>query len=236
MAKLVFDIETAGEDFDSLDETTQKTLTRWVSQSYIEGSPEYEKAIEKVKMETVFSPATSQIVAIGILDCDKDRGVVYFQAPGEKMGAFEEDGIEFKPTTEKEMLERFWYGVKEYDELISFAGRTFDVPFILIRSAVHGIRATKDLMSNRYLGSQKFGALHVDLLDQLSFYGAFRRQTLHAFTRAFGIKSPKASGVSGDNVTELFNEKKYKDIARYNARDLHATKELYEYWNAYIRF
>ena len=236
MGRLVFDIETAGEDFDSLDETTQKTLTRWVEQSYVEGSPQYKKAIEKVKMETVFSPATSQIVAIGVLDYDKDKGVVYFQAPGEKMEAFEEDGIEFKPTTEKEMLEGFWRGVDEYDEFISFGGRMFDVPFMLIRSAIHNVRATKDLMSNRYLGSQKFGALHVDLLDQLSFYGAFRRQTLHAFTRAFNIESPKASGVSGENVTEFFNEKKYKDIARYNVGDLRATKALYEYWNAYIRF
>ena len=28
--KLVFDIETIGSDFDSLDHTTQEVLTRWI--------------------------------------------------------------------------------------------------------------------------------------------------------------------------------------------------------------
>ena len=238
MAKLIFDIETAGEDFDSLDETTQKMLTRWVKQNIVANSDEYEKALDGVKHDTVFSPLTSQIVAIGVLDYEKDKGVVYFQAPGENIEKFEENGIEFKPTTEKEMLEGFWKGAENYNEFISFNGRGFDVPFMMIRSAIHGVRATKDLMSNRYLGSQKFGAVHVDLQDQLTFYGAFGRKgmSLHMFARAFGIESPKASGISGDNVTELFREKKYKEIARYNVGDLHATKELYDYWQKYLRF
>jgi hypothetical protein len=30
MATLVFDIETVGEDFDALDETSQDVLTRWI--------------------------------------------------------------------------------------------------------------------------------------------------------------------------------------------------------------
>ena len=59
--------------------------------------------------------------------------------------------------------------------------------------------------------------------------------SLHMFTRAFGIKSPKDSGVSGDNVTELFKQKKYTDIAKYNAGDLWETKELYDYWQKYLR-
>ncbi|KKU11540.1 MAG: hypothetical protein UX16_C0012G0014 [Parcubacteria group bacterium GW2011_GWB1_45_7] len=101
MAKLIFDIETAGEDFDSLDETTQKMLTRWVKQNIVANSDEYEKALDGVKHDTVFSPLTSQIVAIGVLDYEKDKGVVYFQAPGENIEKFEENGIEFKPTTEK---------------------------------------------------------------------------------------------------------------------------------------
>ena len=92
-------------------------------------------------------------------------------------------------------------------------------------------------MSNRYLGSQKYDAKHVDLLDQLSFYGAVRRRgNLHMWCHAFGIKSPKSEGITGDDVGRLFKEKKFQDIAKYNAGDLRATKELYEYWNTYIRF
>ena len=238
MAKLIFDIETAGEDFDSLDETTQKMLTRWVKQNIVEGSDEYEKALEGVKHDTVFSPLTSQIVAIGLLDYERKKGVVYFQAPDEKIDPFKEGDIEFKPVSEKEMLEGFWKGVESYNEFISFNGRGFDVPFMMIRSAIHGVRVSKDLMSNRYLGLQKYGALHVDLQDQLTFYGALARKgmSLHMFARAFGIKSPKADGVSGDDVTQLFKDKKYLDIARYNVGDLWATRDLYDYWEKYLRF
>lgn len=30
MSKLIFDIETVGENFDELDEVTQEALTRWI--------------------------------------------------------------------------------------------------------------------------------------------------------------------------------------------------------------
>lgn len=238
MAKLVFDIECAGESFDELDETTQYMLTRWLERSIPEDTPEYEKTLERIKDDLVFSPLTSEIIALGVLDCDKERGVVYFQAPGEKIEHFEEGGIEFKKATEKEMLESFWRGADEYSEFISFNGRGFDVPFIMIRSAILGIRPTKNLVGARYLYQHPQGAVHVDLQEQLTFYGALRRtgMSLHMAARAFGIESPKADGVTGDNVTELFRGKKYLDIARYNARDLQTTKELYLRWNAYLRF
>jgi len=238
MAKLIFDIETAGENFDEFDETTQKMLTRWVKQNIVEDSDEYEKALDGVKHDTVFSPLTSQIVAIGGMDYETGNGVVYFQAPDEKIEPFEEGGIEFKPSTEKEMLEKFWEGAHKYDEFISFNGRGFDVPFMMIRSAINGVKPTKNLIGPRYLYQHPQGAVHVDLQDQLTFYGALGRKgmSLHMFARAFGIESPKANGVSGDDVTALFREKKYKEIAKYNVGDLRATKELYDYWDKYLRF
>jgi len=59
---------------------------------------------------------------------------------------------------------------------------------------------------------------------------------LHLWTRAFGIPSPKAGGVTGDDVTPLFKKKKYLEIARYNVGDLIATKALYEKWQTYLQF
>jgi len=106
---------------------------------------------------------------------------------------------------------------------------------MMIRSAIHKIRPTKDLMSNRYLFSQKYDAKHVDLADQLSFYGARKRESLHLCTRAFGIKSPKTEGVTGDDVGRLFKEGKYEDIAKYNRNDLIATRDPYAYWEKYLK-
>ncbi len=236
MSKLVFDIETIGEDFDGLDEATQDSLTRWIKkESGTDG--QYQEALKELKDGLGFSPLTGQIVAIGVLDCEKDKGVIYYQSPGTDEQDFEEDNIKFRPMPEKQMLESFWNGAKSYKEFISFNGRTFDVPFMMVRSAINGIRPTKDLMSNRYLSSQKFEAKHIDLLDQLSFYGSVRRKgTLHLWSRAFGITSPKAEGVTGDDVGRLFKEGRYLDIAKYNVGDLRATKSLYEYWEKNLKF
>lgn len=236
MSKLIFDIETVGENFDELDATTQEVLTKWIKKE-TEGEPEYQEALKDLKEGLGFSPLTGEIVAIGVLDYEKNKGAVYFQTPGKNMQESEENGIKFKQMTEKEMLENFWNGAKNYQEFISFNGRSFDVPFLMIRSAVHKIRPSKDLMSNRYLSSQKFDSKHIDLLDQLTFYGAVRKKgNLHLWSRVFGIESPKTHGITGNDIGRLFKEKKFLDIAKYNVGDLIATKQLYEYWEKYLKF
>lgn len=236
MGKLVFDIETIGENFELMDETTQEILTRWIKKES-DSEEEYSNALADLKNGLGFSPLTGQIVAIGVYDVDKNKGAVYFQAPDGSISDSEEDNIKFRPLDEKGMLQQFWNLVEKYDEFISFNGRAFDVPFLMVRSAIHDIRPTKNLMSNRYLTSQPRNARHVDLLDQLTFYGSVRRRgNLHMWSRAFGIKSPKEEGITGEDVSKLFAEKRYFDIAKYNVGDLRATKELYESWHKYMRF
>jgi len=234
--KLIFDIETIGEDFDKLDETTQESLTRWIKKES-ESEEEYKVALEEMKDGLGFSPLTGEVVAIGVLDVEKNKGAVYYQNPDNPGEFTEEEGIKLQAMSEKEMLERFWQGAEHYEEFISFNGRPFDVPFLMVRSAVHGIRPSKDLMSNRYLSLQKYGSKHIDLLDQLTFYGSVRKKgNLHLWSRAFGIKSPKEEGVTGEDVGKLFREKKFLEIARYNVGDLRATKALFEYWDKFLRF
>tara|TARA_Y100000310_G_scaffold345807_1_gene470258 strand:+ start:1783 stop:2466 length:684 start_codon:yes stop_codon:yes gene_type:complete len=227
MSKLVFDIETIGEDFGKIDKITQKILLK-------KAKTKEEK--DGVKNKLVFSPFTGEIVAIGVLDVDKEKGAVYFQAPDKKIKEQEENGVKLKAMSEPEMLKNFWHGAENYSEFISFNGGGFDVPYLMIRSAIHKIRPSKNLMSNRYLGSQKFDSKHVDLMDQLAFYNQYNKTSLHLACRAFGIESPKAQGVAGDDVGKLFRAKKYLDIAKYNIRDLISTRELYEYWDEYLRF
>lgn len=235
-AKLIVDIETIGEDFSALDEATQDVLTRWIKKESGD-EDEFTVALEELKNGLGFSPLTGEIVAIGVLDHYKNEGVVYFQAPGEKIKESSEEGITFKQVSEKGMLEKFWDGAKQYQHFITFNGRGFDIPFLMIRSAIHGIRPTKDLMRGRYIYQHNADAIHVDLLDQLTFYGAVRRKGgLHLWSRAFGIESPKSGGITGDDVGRLFKEKKFLDIAKYNVGDLRATRALYEKWQTYLNF
>lgn len=233
-SKLIFDIETIGADFDSFDETTQESLTRWIKRES-ENDEEYRVALKNLKEELGFSPLTAEIVAIGTLDYEKNQGGIYFQAPGENISDFTEEGIKFKQMTEKEMLEHFWKEIApKYQEFISFNGRQFDGPFLMIRSAYHGIRPTKNLSESRYFYQQRT-CVHTDLADQLSFQGNLRKRgSLHMWSRLFGIKSPKEDGVSGDDVAKMFKDKKYAEIAKYNAGDLRATKELHEKWISYL--
>lgn len=257
MPQLIIDIETIGEDFDGMDKISQHMLTRWIEKTS-KSEKELHAALLDVKNSLGFSPLTGQIVAIGVLDATSEKGAVYFQAPKSSSDGgrvkrsetsdssevdtgspkeTEENGIKFKTCTEKEMLEKFWELCKRYNEFITFNGRCFDIPFLMIRSAINKVKPSKNLLSNRYLNSQKYDASHIDLFDQLTFYGAFRPKgfSLHMFARAFGIESPKAQGVDGDDVSRLFKEKKFLEIAKYNAEDIKATKKLYEYWETFLK-
>lgn len=214
-----------------LDKTTQEVLTRWIKKES-ESEEEYRIALEELKNGLGFSPLTGQIVTIGVLDVGLNKGVVYYQNNAESSDDFEESGIKFKAMSEKEMLENFWEGARKYQQFITFNGRSFDVPFLMVRSAVHKIRPTVNLMPPRYNSVN-----HIDLLDQLTFYGAVRKRgNLHLWARAFGIESPKNQGISGEDVGQLYRDGRYLDIARYNVGDLRATRELYLIWDKYVRF
>ena len=212
MSRVVIDIETVGADLESLEPAAQE---------YFRNEAD----------ALSFYPLTAEIVAVGMLNPDTEKGAVYFQTPGDMLLPFEESGIRFECGTEKEIIEKFWTAIKSYDQFITFNGRGFDCPFILVRSAVHKLKPSRELMPNRYSGP------HIDLLDQLSFFGTSRRRfSLDMWCRTFNIKSPKADGIAGSEVKELFRTKRFVDIARYCAGDIRATKELFKVWENYIKF
>ncbi len=221
MSRVIFDIETAGKDFDSLEPAMQEYLIRWA---------DTDEEKKEVQDSLSFYPLTAEVIAIGMLNPDTHKGAVFFQNTADPISSFEEDGIRYESGTEAEIIQKFWETIKAYRQFITFNGRGFDCPFILIRSAMHKIKPLRDLMPNRY------GDVHIDLFDQLTFYGATRRKfSLDMWCRAFGIKSPKGDGITGYEVKDLFKAGRCVDIARYCAGDLSATAELLSIWSNYIR-
>jgi len=183
MARIVFDIETAGFDFESLEEPVRDYLLKWA---------ETEDEKNEVRESLSFYPLTGEIVSIGMLNPDTGKGAVFFQNNSEPLPPFDEEGIRFEAGDEQEIIRKFWDTIKSYSQFITFNGRGFDCPFIMVRSAVHKIKPIRDLLPNRY------GETHIDLLDQLTFYGATRRKfSLDMWCRTFGIQSPEESGISG---------------------------------------
>lgn len=222
MSYLVFDIETIGDSWDSLDLETQTYLLKYA---------ETEEQQELVKTTLGLYPLTGQIVAIGLYDPDKDIKSVYLQAPkGNLEERYEKEGVHYLVGTEAEILEKFWATIRKYSTFVTFNGRAFDCPYILMRSAVHKIKPTKNLIPYRYSDKE-----HIDLFDQLTFYNTTKRFNLDYFCKRFGIISPKSEGITGLDVPELFNQGEYQKIAEYCMRDVIATGELFQIWREYIK-
>lgn len=221
MSRIIFDIETLGRDLDDFEAPVRDYLLKWA------GSDE---EIKQVEESLSFFPQTGEIIAIGMLNPDSGRGAVYFRNEADPVLPFEEDGIRYENGTEAEIIRRFWETIRPYDRFVTFNGRAFDCPFIMVRSAVHRIKPLRDLMPNRY------GDVHIDLFDQLSFYGSSRRKfSLDMWCRTFGIKSPKEDGITGYEVKDLYKAGRHMDIARYCGGDLRATAELLSVWENYMK-
>ncbi|MBU1044638.1 MAG: ribonuclease H-like domain-containing protein [Candidatus Omnitrophica bacterium] len=222
MSRLVFDIETVGVEFESLDKTSQEALLK---------NAKTEEEQQLVKDSLALSPLTGQIVAIGVVDYDTNDGIVFFQSSNSKDKNFEKDNSKYVICSEKEIIENFWKIVTKYTQIVTYNGRGFDCPFIMLRSAVHRCKPTRDIMPYRFDIKS-----HIDLYDQITFYGAMRRGfSLHMVSQALGIKSPKEEGVSGAMVSDYFKQGKSLEIAEYCLRDVRATKELCEIWQKHIK-
>ena len=85
-----------------------------------------------------FSPLTGQIVAIGAYNPESKKGAVYYQAPETTPQERREGEIQYiRISDEKALLERFWGAAAHYRQFVTFNGRSFDAPFLIIRSAIH---------------------------------------------------------------------------------------------------
>ena len=224
MAKIIFDIETVGQDIESFDQPIQEYLLKYAKTDEEE---------QLVKDSLSFYPVTAQIVTIAMLEAESDKAFVYYHVPEQQPQRLLENSAEyFSASNEKQLLELFWSKMEKVDQFITFNGRAFDCPFIMIRSAINRVKPSKNLMPDRYRSN-----IHIDLMEKLTFLGAMRKKfSLHMWCQAFGIKSPKDDGVTGLDVKNLFKQARYLDIARYCLRDVLATKELYNYWDKYINF
>ncbi|MEI7731496.1 MAG: ribonuclease H-like domain-containing protein [Verrucomicrobiota bacterium] len=230
MATLVFDIETTALPLETFDEAQQEYLLRDADKI----TDETLRAEKRAEITRLFSlwPLTAQVVCVAMLNADTLRGQVLFLA--ESFDDGEEAGpVEFVPfADEVELLTAFWDVAKHYDSVVTFNGRGFDVPFIYLRSALLNVPISR----RDWLGYRYSTEPHCDLADQFTFYGvsgrdgAARKFNLDFYCKSFGIESPKAQGVTGNDVGAMFNEGKCQEIAEYCLRDVQSTVLLYKIW------
>ncbi|MBG88179.1 MAG: hypothetical protein CMO80_14930 [Verrucomicrobiales bacterium] len=235
MSTLVFDIETSGVPDERIEEVFDESQREYLFRpaEYLEDETEKEKKREEIKRMFNLWPFTAQCVCICMINASTDRGKVIFLADDFEEHAGSQGEIEYVPCAdEAELLEKFWEAARKFNRVVTFNGRSFDVPFLYLRSALLDVPISR----KKWLGYRFAVDPHCDLADQLTFYnvsgrdGAARRFNLDFYCRAFGIESPKSHGVTGMDVNDLMREERFREIADYCVRDVRATVELYRIW------
>jgi predicted PolB exonuclease-like 3'-5' exonuclease len=243
MQSLVFDIETIPLPFDESFDDVQK--------EYLLRNAKTEEEIEHQKQFGALNPFLGRIVCIGIYIPESKKGAALFLDAVDTEQTIEQDemSIKYKSfVSEPELLAHFWLGLEEkrYNAFVSFNGRNFDCPFLMLRSAVLGVRPSVNLMAGTrwqfFMKGKKYEVEHFDLADKLVFgtgfdkNGAMRRFNLDFYTKAFGLSSPKSGGITGYEVPQFYAEGRSREIAEYCMRDVRSTAELYEKWQTLLKF
>ncbi|WP_169764641.1 3'-5' exonuclease [Campylobacter mucosalis] len=138
-----------------------------------------------------------------------------------------------KGENEREILTKFINFINEHNpRLVSFNGRGFDLPMIMVRAMRYNLTAdsyfeveNKELNKNKWENyrSRYDGRFHIDLLDHISDFGSVRGLKLDTLCSALNL--PGKYDVSGDQVLELFYESKLEKINEYCESDV-----LNTYW------
>ncbi len=205
---LAVDIETSGpRNWSDLDAPTQEyLLARWQKQGVDLLAP---VPVEELAQRCALELGLAEIISIGIWSVSEDRGVTLVSG---------RDG------DEAAVLRGFWRALPHRCRLVTYDGRSFDAPMLMVRSAIHDIACERDLVGYRYDISQ-----HCDLADCLGFMGATRsKYSLDYWCRRFGILSPKEGGTTGADIGRLHAEGDYETIATYVAGDARATARLFQ--------
>lgn len=235
---LVLDIETIGaelkkEEWDYLLKGKEKV-------------PEEEREAyeEKVRKQVAMWGLTGHVVSIAMgVAARRDDGaslakvkVMYLSDKnGERTEAVAVDGEKYTvqfvkyalsegiEEAERELIREVWHTLsKVRGRLITYNGRRFDLPFLMLRSFVLEVPITKYHIKSRFDYRE-----HLDVMDVLSFHGIGRFSSLDFVCRRLGLSTPKR-GMDGSEVEEYFNSGRYDDIAVYNFYDVWATTVIYD--------
>jgi hypothetical protein len=214
VATVVFDIETVGVEWDTLDDS-QKT--------YLQRYARTEEERQQVGENLSLWPFTGRVIVLAMLNPESGRGRVWYEKNDGRTEEISADGLfTFVGDTEAVFLAEFWNAIARFHRFVTFNGRGFDGPFLMLRSAALDIPVTKNLVGYRYALRP-----HTDLLEVLSFFGASRKWNLDFACKALGVESPKEQGMDGFSVGPYYRSGRVREIALYCRRDVEATARLF---------
>lgn len=134
-------------------------------------------------------------------------------------------GVIGEATNEREILEDFSRFVeRNRPSLVTFNGRTFDLPVIALRSLRHEI-SLPWYYQERGLRHRYSADGHIDLCDWLADHGAAKSASLDALAKLIGL--PGKVGVDGSQVEGLYRAGRLADIQTYCLADVAQTAFLF---------
>ncbi len=165
-----------------------------------------------------------KVVAISFLEADIERegpGEVYLLRELRSGGQADYD--------EKTLLQGFFQHFERIrPRLVSFNGRSFDLPVLKYRAMIHGIAAPAlHDKTNKWenYGARYAADWHCDLLEVLSDYGASARIKMNEACAALGL--PGKVGVDGSQVAGMFDDGRVQEIRDYCETDVLNTYLVY---------
>jgi predicted PolB exonuclease-like 3'-5' exonuclease len=175
-------------------------------------------------VESVFPPTWAhRIVVVGCLWLDHDYRLKRFGVIGDKepgaAGAVSHD------QRERQLLEDFSRFVgRARPVLVTYNGRSFDLPVIVMRSLCHAIPLPW-YYRDRDIRYRYSAEGHLDLCDWLADHGASRAGKLDAIARLIGL--PGKIGVDGSQVDGLYQAGQLESIQKYCLADVAQTGLLF---------
>lgn len=215
----VFDIETV-PDTDIL-----KNLTSSITQDLFEKRKELENYHIEVSGGNPFPRQPfHRVISVSILIADivKSNNYEYYEII--KLGT-----ISSLDNAESDIISKFFDCLCKYTpRIVSYNGRTFDIPVMKYRAMKYGISIEKLFKAgdkwNNY--TQRYSLYwHCDLLEALSDFGASARCKMNEVCSILGI--PGKIGIDGSKVTELYDQNLFKTIDDYCETDVLNTYLIY---------
>jgi predicted PolB exonuclease-like 3'-5' exonuclease len=187
----------------------------------IETIPDTERWTRPEGNDAAFPPTWAhRIVVVGCLWLDHGYQLKRFGVIGDK-----EAGGESADTREHQLLEDFSRFVgRARPVLVTYNGRSFDLPVIVMRSLCHAIPLPW-YYRDRDVRYRYSAEGHLDLCDWLADHGAARAGKLDAIARLIGL--PGKIGIDGSQVETLYQTGQIDAIHRYCLADVAQTALLF---------
>lgn len=130
------------------------------------------------------------------------------------------EGFYQQPKDETDMLSNFWYTVAHHGQIVGYNLINFDLPTILMRSMLLGVKPSRELPLRKYSREPIF-----DVMQELAYWNPENWKGLDWWARRLGIGATIGSGA---DIYNLWKEGKQEEIDAHCRRDVELTRDIYE--------